>query len=169
MLIISSLSLYAGPKAREKIQAEGLHSDLFKVMAGASGGPKWFVLYGLDGYLFGDFFRDRQDALATLGSAAGAWRLSCFGTVDPVAGIDRLAELYSTERYSDRPTMLEITDKARIMLHRVLGTGGARQLVLTKKIKQHIISDRCSGLLSANSKVFRHGIGAGGSLESDRS
>ncbi|MBL4821240.1 MAG: patatin-like phospholipase family protein [Gammaproteobacteria bacterium] len=154
MPVMSSLSLYAGPKALKKIQAEGLSSKQFKVMAGASGGPKWFVLYGLDRYLFGEFFADREDTLATLGSSAGAWRLSCLGTSDPVGAIDRLAKLYSTEHYSAKPTPKEITDKARDMLHKVLGPDGGRELVENKIIKQHIITDRCRGLLNVNSKIF---------------
>ncbi|MDC1119026.1 hypothetical protein OAT28_00415 [Gammaproteobacteria bacterium] len=52
----SSLSIYAGPTARAQLLEQGVTAAQFKVMVGASGGPKWFVLYGLDRYLFGDFF-----------------------------------------------------------------------------------------------------------------
>ncbi len=158
MPAMSSLSLYAGEKALAQIQAEGLHSDLFKLMVGASGGPKWFVLYGLDRYLFGEFFAERKDALATLGSSAGAWRLSCLATSNPVRAIDTLADLYSTQRYSAKPTAKEVTEKATTMLHRALGPDGSKELVQNKKIKQHIIADRCRGLLSITGKI---GLGLG--------
>ena len=117
---MSSLSLYAGPRALQQVRANGLQAEQFKVLAGASGGPKWFVLYGLDRYLFGEFFANRVDGLATLGSSAGAWRLACLASADPVGSIDRLASLYSREQYSAKPTVAEVTDKARVMLHRVL-------------------------------------------------
>lgn len=127
-------------------------------MAGASGGPKWFVLYGLDRYLFGEFFADRRDGLATFGSSAGAWRLACLATAEPVACLDRLAELYSTERYSEHPTVDEVTDKARTMLHEVMGPDGGKQIVNNQLIKSHIIAVRCRGFLNRDSKLL---LGAG--------
>ena len=69
---MSALSIYAGPTALKRIQSEGLHADQFKVLVGAGGGPKWFVLFGLDRYLYGEFFATRSEALYTLGSSAGA-------------------------------------------------------------------------------------------------
>jgi len=142
----------------QQIQANGLQAEQFKVMAGASGGPKWFVLYGLDRYLFGEFFANRSDGLATLGSSAGAWRLACLATADPVASIERLAALYSNERYSEHPTAEEVTSKARVLLRRVLGPNGSRELVENEKIKTHIIADRCRGFLSIDSLPL---LGAG--------
>jgi hypothetical protein len=155
---MSSLSLYAGPRAKQQIQANGLRAEQFKVLAGASGGPKWFVLYGLDRYLFGEFFANRSDGLATLGSSAGAWRLACLATDQPVASIDRLASLYCNEQYSEHPTAEEVSSKARVMLRRVLGPDGGRQLVNNGRIKTHIIADRCRGLLSYNNTAV---LGAG--------
>ena len=94
----SSLSIYAGPTARAQLLEQGVTAAQFKVMVGASGGPKWFVLYGLDRYLFGDFLQRRTEPLLTLGSSAGAWRMCCLATADPVAAIERLAKLYSEEQ-----------------------------------------------------------------------
>ena len=142
----------------QQIQSNGLQAEQFKVLAGASGGPKWFVLYGLDRYLFGEFFANRSDGLATLGSSAGAWRLACLATAEPVASIDRLASLYSNEQYSSQPSAEEVTSKARVMLRRVLGPNGGRQLVENDKIKTHIIADRCRGFLSVDSQLL---LGAG--------
>ena len=142
----------------QQIKANGLQSEQFKVLAGASGGPKWFVLYGLDRYLFGEYFANRVDGLATLGSSAGAWRLACLATADPVASIDRLATLYSNEQYSAHPTAEEVTSKARVMLRRVLGPDGARQLVDNDRIRTHIIADRCRGFLNYNNQAA---LGAG--------
>lgn len=64
-------------------------------MVGASGGPKWFVLYGLDLYLGGEFFRGRTTPLHLIGSSAGAWRFACLTQKDPVAASTRFAHAYS--------------------------------------------------------------------------
>lgn len=140
---MAALSIHAGTTARARILEEGFHPELFKVMVGASGGPKWFILHGLDQFLFGEFFAGRQQQLLTLGSSAGAWRLSCLATANPVASIDRLAELYSQERYSDQPDPGEVSDQARTMLATVLGESGAREIADNKVFRTHVITDRC--------------------------
>ena len=140
------LSIYAGPTALQQIRREGLKADQFKVLVGASGGPKWFVLYGLDRYLFGEFFPRREQQLITLGSSAGAWRLCCLAISDPVSAIERLARLYSRQKYSDQPTAAEISEKARAMLSEVLGSDGARQIVENQYFRTHIITSRVRGL-----------------------
>ena len=124
-------------------------------MVGASGGPKWFVLYGLDRYLFGEFFARRPDTLITLGSSAGAWRLCCLATADPVAAIDRLATLYSEQRYSDDPSVREVTEQARIMLKAVLGTTGAAEIVNNRRIATHIACDRGRGPASSENAFLQ--------------
>lgn len=115
-------------------------------MVGASGGPKWFVLYGLDRYLFGEFFAGRQQPLLTLGSSAGAWRLACLSTATPVAAIERLAELYSHERYSQQPSPREVSSQARAMLNEVLGDAGAEEIANNEVFRLHIVADRFRGL-----------------------
>ena len=149
---MSSLSIFAGPHALQRIRSEGINADQFKIMLGASGGPKWFVLYGLDRYLFGEFFANRERELITLGSSAGAWRMCCLATADPVATIDRLAKSYSEERYSDKPSTDEITDKARQMLAHMLGPDGAGQIVRNEIFRTHIIADRARGIGSSRAK-----------------
>ncbi|MDQ7048932.1 MAG: hypothetical protein Q9M92_05070 [Enterobacterales bacterium] len=74
----SSISVYAGKTALKTLQQNGFKADLFDRMAGASGGPKWFTLFGLDKYIFGEFFKARKEPIYTLGSSAGSWRMACF-------------------------------------------------------------------------------------------
>lgn len=152
---MSSLSIYAGPAALKRIRSEGFNSDQFGTLLGASGGPKWFVLYGLDRYLFGDFFSGRQRELITLGSSAGAWRMCCLATADPVAAIERLARRYSQEQYSAAPTTDEITEKAASMLADTLGPSGAREIVANQVFRTHIIADRARGMGSSSVKAVR--------------
>jgi len=155
---MSLLSIYAGPTAYRKLQADGFHVDQFGALLGASGGPKWFVLYGLDRYLFGEFLVSGTRPLDTLGSSAGAWRLSCLATADPLRAIDALAVGYSEQTYSAAPSVTEITDKMRDMLALVLGTGGASEIVSNERIRTHIIADRCKGIGNSSHKAMQMGF-----------
>lgn len=148
----SSLSIYAGPKARTQLLEQGVTASQFNVMVGASGGPKWFVLYGLDRYLFGTFLQERTEPLLTLGSSAGAWRMCCLATADPVAAIDRLAKLYSEEQYSDTPTQREITLKAEAMLAGMLGPTGSVEIASNERFLTTIVADRSRGFGSSRHK-----------------
>lgn len=151
---MQALQLYAGPTALRKIQRDGLKAEHFRMIVGASGGPKWFVLYGLDRYLFGDFFSALPHPLATLGSSAGAWRLACLGLRDPVAAIDRLAYHYSRQQYSTRPLMQEISHEARKLVDIVLGEDGAAQIVGNGRVNVHIVADRARGLLASDRRAL---------------
>ena len=97
---MNSLAIYAGPSALQRITNEGFKPEHFKLMLGASGGPKWFVLFGLDRYLFGNFFSNRKESLYTIGSSVGAWRMCCLAASDPVKCVERLANYYCHEDYS---------------------------------------------------------------------
>jgi hypothetical protein len=152
---MSSLSIFAGPIALQRLRGEGLSADQFKIMLAASGGPKWFVLYGLDRYLFGEFFANRRSELITLGSSAGAWRMSCLATSNPVAAIERLARRYSQEHYSSQPTTDEISQKARAMLADTLGESGVLEIVSNQIFRTHIIASRARGFGSSPAKPIR--------------
>lgn len=149
-----ALQLYAGPTALKQIQREGLQADRFTTIVGASGGPKWFVLYGLDRYLFGEFFANRTVPLVTLGSSAGAWRLSCLGMRDPLAAIDRLATHYSGQRYSATPTTVEISREARALVDILLGEHGAAEIADNPIVRVNIVADRGRGLVASERRAL---------------
>ena len=158
-MMTSSISVYAGKSALKRLQQNGFKADLFNRMAGASGGPKWFTLFGLDKYIFGEFFKDRKDPIYTLGSSAGSWRMACFAQKDPVAAISRLAKYYSHETYSDKPSVQEISDKAVILLDKFLGENGAQEIATNAVIQSHFIIARAKGLVaSENTKIQMLGL-----------
>lgn len=150
---MAALDVYAGPTALAQVRREGVNPASFRTIVGASGGPKWFVLYGLDRYLFGEFFANRQTPLVTLGSSAGAWRLSCLGLQDPVAGIERLARHYSTQRYSETPTVQEISHAAAALVDIVLGENGAQEIAEHPFVRVNIVADRGRGLLASERRL----------------
>jgi len=151
----SSISLFAGKTALTEIKKHGLSQSQIQAVAGASGGPKWFTLFGLDKYLFGEFFGSRKEILHTIGSSAGSWRLACFAQKNPVAAISRLAEFYANERYSEKPSVDEISDKADILLSKVLGEHGAQEIAENSLIQSHFIVARSKGLTKSENKLLQ--------------
>lgn len=154
----SLLSIRAGETAYRHIQKHGLKADDIDLLLGASGGPKWFILQGLDNYLFGDFFRDKQQPLNTLGTSAGAWRFAALGQNDPVAASQLFAKLYSTQTYSPNPDSKEITREAKQLLHNYVPKDAVQQILGQTRVRQHFIAVRCLRTTAAAGKRQMLGI-----------
>ncbi len=152
------LEIYAGESALNTIEEQGFSPDLFSAFLGASGGPKWFTLFGLDKYIFGEFFNNRTQPLNILGSSAGAFRAACFTQADPVAAITRLAKYYSETVYSDKPKPEEITAKAIELLDELFGANGAVEIMNNEVFKAHFIVTKCNGLVASENKLIQ-GLG----------
>lgn len=142
---MAPLDIYAGAGAISVIKKYGLMPRLFRYFVGASGGPKWFVLAGLDRVLFPEWLPRRGDELHFIGSSAGAFRAACAVQRDPLAAINRLARHYSETVYSDKPTANEITVKARGLIRDMLGETGKLELLMNEKFKAHFIVAKCHG------------------------
>lgn len=147
------LDIYCGSDALKTIQEHGFKQELFTTMLGASGGPKWFSLFGLDKYLFGEYFKDRSTELNLVGSSAGAFRFAALSQQDPVAAITRLATLYSETTYSAKANKKEITTKAMTLLEAVLGANGSNEIINNPIFKAHFIVAKCRGLTSFEHKI----------------
>lgn len=161
------LNIYAGSNALEIIQKHGFKQELFTKMLGASGGPKWFTLFALDKYLFGDFFKGRSEELNLIGSSAGAFRFAALGQSDPVAAITRLATHYSQTVYSKNAKPNEITDKAKHLLKQVYGDTGVDELLNNEVVKAHFIVAKCHGLTAHESPLLQM-LGLGSSMVLNR-
>jgi Patatin-like phospholipase len=156
-----ALSVYLGRKAARRIGSEGWSADLFSLLLGASGGPKWFILGQLDRLLFGGFLQQRQRPLAVLGSSIGSWRHACLAMRDPVAAVDRLERGYLHQRYASKPTAAEVSAVSRDILEQVLGDTGAADLVEHPRIHSHIVTARGRGPAAASSTaLLATGMGA---------
>ncbi|WP_257326650.1 patatin-like phospholipase family protein [Pseudoalteromonas rhizosphaerae] len=150
------IDIYAGKTAAKIITEQGFKPDLFNAFLGASGGPKWFTLFGLDKYIFGEFFKNRSSQLNLIGSSAGAFRSACFSQNDPVAAIERLAKSYSQTRYSsNKPTPNEITTKARALLEDVFGDNGVTEIINNPVFKAHFIVAKSNGLIASEHKLIQ--------------
>ncbi|KPZ58350.1 patatin-like phospholipase family protein [Pseudoalteromonas sp. P1-25] len=150
------IDIYAGKTAAKIINDQGFKPELFTSFLGASGGPKWFTLFGLDKYIFGEFFKNRTQPLNLIGSSAGAFRSACFAQNDPVAAIERLAKSYSQTRYSsNKPTPAEITLKARSLLDDVFGEHGVTEILNNPIFKAHFIVAKSNGFIASENKLIQ--------------
>ena len=140
------LEVRAGSTAIERIRDKGLPASSIDVMLGASGGPKWFVLTGLDKALLGDYFKDRNKPLHLLGTSAGSWRFSCYGLKNPLDAHRRFEQGYLHTEYSAEPTVKEISGKSRLLLDEVFGSNGAREIIENPIMKFNLIAARSHGL-----------------------
>jgi hypothetical protein len=165
---IKMIEIYAGKTAMNTLHKEGFKQELFSTFLAASGGPKFFVLYQMDKYLFGNFFKNRETELNLLGSSAGAFMGSCIAQKDPVAAIERLIKNYSETTYSKNAKPEEITQKARILLDNVLGENGAIEIIENPIFKAHFIVAKSKGLVSFDNKYLQ-GLGLVSSYIRNRS
>ena len=149
------LDIYVGESARKTLEQNGLTPDLFSTMLGASGGPKWFTLFGLDKYIFGQFFNNRTQPLDLIGSSAGAFRFAALSQQQPVEAITRLATHYSETVYSKNADRHEISEKARELLANVYGSNGINEIITNPVFRAHFIVAKCQGLTSFEHKALQ--------------
>ena len=155
----SSLVIQGGHDALQHLREKGFQQNDVKAMLGASGGPKWFSLAGLDKALLSETFKDRTDPLHLLGSSAGCWRFTCYGQKDPVAAIQRLADSYISHAYSEKPTAAEITREAKRTLSDVFAESGVREVISNSVFQLNLIAVQAHGLInSKNIKVQGAGL-----------
>lgn len=147
------LSFFAGKKALQRIQNEGLTPNMFSAFLGASGGPKWFVLTGLDKVVFNEFLHKSNQSIDIIGSSVGAFRASCFAQTDPSAAIQKLADGYSTTVYSDKPTAHEITSKGLALLKHMMGENGIEEVLNATNKQLHVVVAKCHGLTAYEQKL----------------
>lgn len=149
------LDIFAGKSALETIKEDGFKQELFSSFLGASGGPKWFCLFEIDKFIFGEFFKNRKSELNLVGSSAGAFRSACFAQKDPVAAISRMAESYAETVYSDKATPVEITAKARELLDYMLGDNGIEEIINNSTFKAHFLANKSNGFVSSENKLIQ--------------
>ncbi|WP_220359316.1 patatin-like phospholipase family protein [Alkalilimnicola ehrlichii] len=161
------LTVRAGVDALAILRDEGLQRDRVEVMPGASGGPKWLILRGIDQMLWGQFFHGRQKPLHLIGSSAGSWRFACPAQTDPLAAIERLEHAYIEQRYAKKPPPTAVTAEATSILDHVLDPSGVSDILAHPWIRTHIVTTHCSGLMARDpmwSQMLGFGLRALGNV-----
>ncbi len=153
---MDKLRVLAGPGALAHIKQYGLQADDISVLVGASGGPKWFSLFGLDQYLLTDFFADRSKPLHLLGSSAGAWRFACYAQADPVAASKRFAKAYSSICYPQGANIAQITAISAAIIDEVFPTEQHVTEVLNNPVmKLNLIVAKAKGVSRSQHKILQ--------------
>jgi hypothetical protein len=153
------LKVYAGKEALAHIKSHGLMADDITMLLGASSGPKWLTLHGIDDYLINHFFKDRAKPLYLLGTSAGAWRMACYAMGGNEAH-QRLTEAYVEQRYSAKPSGQEILKSCRTIIQTMLGKDGAHEIIHHPNARMNLITTQCHGLTCVNNKWIK-GLGYG--------
>lgn len=150
----SSLVLRAGPEALRRLRDHGLRAEDIDVVPGASGGPKWLVLAGVDRYLFGEVLSaPRRRPLHLIGSSIGSWRMACLAQDDPVAALERAQDAYVEQHYEPGPpTAAEVTRVSGAVLDVLLGPDGARQIVTNRERTLHVVTAACRGPVASETR-----------------
>jgi hypothetical protein len=154
-----ALQIHAGPDALAELRDGGLRASRVRVLVGASGGPKWFVLHGLDRVLFPWLRAGLTQPLHAVGSSIGSWRLACLALPSPADAIERLAEAYVEQRYSRTPAAAEISAGGERILDALLGAHGPAALVDDPLIKLHVITARFLHLGALEGRAQFLGVG----------
>jgi hypothetical protein len=151
------LNIYAGKNALKTIEQKGFKPELFASFLGASGGPKWFVLSGLDKYIFGKFFAGRTEPLNVIGSSIGSFRAACFCQDKPVEAINRFIDAYLAIAYEGRPTPERVTQSSIPIIKAILGDDqeGVGQIVNNELFKAHFIVAKSYGLVAKENKYLQ--------------
>lgn len=124
-----ALTIKAGRRAMERIRERGLKPEDVHVIPGAAGGPKALGLSGLDRAIFGDWLLRAPQERALIGSSIGSWRFAAVASsTDPASQLAKLAELYTSQRFSKGVSPAEVTRKSTLFLEELLG--GHEQTIL---------------------------------------
>lgn len=115
-----ALTLRAGARALARIRESGLQPADIHVIPGAAGGPKALGIQGLDMAIFGQWLPQAPQPRSLVGASIGSWRFASVCKPDPVAGLQRLGELYTTQRFPKGITVAEISRRCATMLDELL-------------------------------------------------
>lgn len=98
-----ALNLYAGPKALQRLQQDGLQASMVRTVAGAAGGPKGLMLGRLDRFIFGHWLAQSSQPIDLIGASIGAWRMAAACMDDVQAAFARLEHDYIHQHYELEP------------------------------------------------------------------
>jgi len=155
---MKALRLIAGKTAKSRIAEHGLTPELVRMVVGASGGPKWLVLLGLDKFIFGEWLAKTEHAIDLVGSSIGAWRLANAAHPEAKEMMARFVELYFQFSADDAASPAKLTKASYDFLEKLYEGGEAVRIVSNAKRNLNIVTVRNRKLRSAASK-WREGAG----------
>ena len=154
---MKALRIYAGPKARQHLENNGLRPHDIGVVPGAAGGPKGLILGALDRFIFGSWLTQTRQPVHLVGASIGAWRMATACLKNPVAAFDRLEHDYIHQHYAlepgqKRPTADFVSEQFGKSLADFYG-GRVAEVLDHPRYKLHIVTSRGRHMLGREHKV----------------
>lgn len=157
----SALVLKAGHAALEHIRKNGLQPADIHLLPGAAGGPKGIGILGLDRAIFGDFLPRAKQKRTLIGASVGSWRFAAVASgrtpAESVAALERLADLYTRQRFPKGETAHGVSCRCVTMLDDLL-TNTDNQILKNPDYRLVVSIVRSRGLL-ANDRPLWLGLG----------
>ncbi len=153
--MFENIEVYAGSRAMTQIMDGGLKPDMIKAMAGAAGGPKFLVLSGLDRAIIGTFLKGRTEPLFYIGSSIGVFRAAALAQENPLGAHSKLIESYMKQSYSPKPTAEDISSETEKILDSYIKEADIKYILNKSFINISMITTRCTGLSSSDSKLLQ--------------
>lgn len=160
-----ALTLRAGSRALEHIRQGGLQPADIHLIPGAAGGPKALGIQGLDMAVFGQWLPQAPQPRSLVGASIGSWRFASVCTADPVAGLQRLGELYTRQRFPKGISVADISLRCSRMLDDLLD--GQDEHILSNPLYRLNIMVVKSLRLLQHDRPRQLGLGLGGVIGSN--
>ncbi|WP_263142734.1 patatin-like phospholipase family protein [Pseudomonas sp. RIT-PI-AD] len=144
-----ALTLRAGRRALQRIREHGLQPADVGILPGAAGGPKGLGIQGLDLALFADWLPRAPRERTLIGASIGSWRFAAACLPDPAAGIRRLGELYTGQRFRKGVSMAEVSRSCVRLLDDLL-EGQDAALLANPHYRLNVMVVRSGGLLAGD-------------------
>ncbi len=154
---MKALRIYAGPKARQHLEKNGLQPHDIGVVPAAAGGPKGLILGALDRFIFGQWLTQSTQAVHLVGASIGAWRMATACLNEPLAAFNRLEHDYIHQHYAlqpgqKRPTADFVSEQFAKSLADFYA-GRVAEVLVHPRYKLHIVTSRGRHLLGREHKV----------------
>jgi hypothetical protein len=143
------LQILAGSRALRQIREEGLLPGQVRYVAGAAGGPKWFILAALDSFLFGDWLPRGSGIVHLVGASIGAWRFAAACRREPVAALRDLLAAYVGQTFARDAVPADVSAEGRVMMRAVLGDNGLEEILAHPRYRLAFLVNRGRGLISS--------------------
>ncbi|MBL4640121.1 MAG: hypothetical protein JKY57_06285 [Kordiimonadaceae bacterium] len=143
---MNALRLIAGKTARRRIEEHGLTPELVRLVLGASGGPKWLVLLGLDKLIFGEWLANSSHQIDLVGSSIGAWRMASVAHPNPKATIEKFIEVYLEMKKEHGKNAKTFTKVSYDFLEEIYGPDDILAILGNKTRNLNIVTIRAKNL-----------------------
>lgn len=160
---MKALKIIAGKTAQQVIRREGgMTPDMIRVVVGASGGPKWLILRGLDDFIFGDWLsRGLADdnPVDLIGTSIGSMRMALASTSDPRQAFTDFIEGYFDFRYQKGETIDQWTADMVDFFNHIFTPARKKSILENQQRRLNIIATRCHGIAGHPTSVQKNILG----------